>query len=153
MNHKVRNRRAVSLYEQDFVLWTEEQSRSIGNRDLEAIDWENIEEELLALGRSERHQLENRLEVLLEHLLKRCYVDSAYDNRGWELTIKEQRKQIRRLLRSSPSLKTYFAKIFVEIWEDARSDVEDIYPKIDFPEICPFPEDLEVLLTEKFWNS
>ncbi|MDB9518520.1 DUF29 domain-containing protein [Roseofilum reptotaenium CS-1145] len=153
MNHKVRNRRAVSLYEQDFVLWTEEQFRSIGNRDLEAIDWENIEEELLALGRSERHQLENRLDVLLEYLLKRCYVDSAYDNRGWELTIKEQRKQLRRLLRSSPSLKTYFAKIFVEIWEDARSDVEDIYSKIDFPEICPFPEDLEVLLTEKFWNS
>jgi len=78
MNHKAQNSIAASLYEQDFVLWTEEQSRSIGNRDLEGIDWENIEEELLALGRSERQQLENRLEVLLEHLLKRCYVDSTY---------------------------------------------------------------------------
>ncbi|MDJ1175273.1 DUF29 family protein [Roseofilum capinflatum] len=76
-----------------------------------------------------------------------------YDNRGWELTIKEQRKQIRRLLRSSLSLKTYFTEILSEIWEDARSDVEDIYPKIDLPEVCPFPEDLEVLLTEKFWDS
>lgn len=153
MNDKLKNSMATSLYEQDFVLWTKEQSRYLGNRDLEAIDWDNIQEELLAWGRSERQQLENRLEVLLEHLLKRCYVDSTYDNRGWELTIKEQRKQIRRLLRSSPSLKTYFTEIFSEIWEDARSDVEDIYPKIDFPEVCPFPEDLEVLLTEKFWHS
>ncbi|HBQ99011.1 MULTISPECIES: hypothetical protein [unclassified Roseofilum] len=47
----------------------------------------------------------------------------------------------------------YFAEIFTEIWEDVRSDVEEIYPKIDFPQICVFPEDLEVLLTEKFWNS
>jgi len=71
----------TSLYEQDFVLWTEKPSRLIANGDLEAIDWENIEEKILALGRSERQQLENRLEVLLEHLLKWCYVDSAYDNR------------------------------------------------------------------------
>ncbi|MDJ1182807.1 DUF29 domain-containing protein [Roseofilum casamattae] len=152
MSHKLQNPIKVPLYEQDFLLWTEQQSRSLANRDMEAIDWKNIQEEILALGRSERHQLENRLEVLLEHLLKRCYVDSTYDNRGWELTIKEQRKQIRRLLRSSPSLKTYFIKIFSEIWEDARSDVEDIYPKIDFPEVCPFSDDLDVLLTDTFWN-
>ena len=142
----------ISLYEQDFVLWTEEQSRSIANRDIETMDWENIQEEILALGRSERHQLENRLEVLLEHLVKRCYVDSTYDNRGWELTIKKERKQIRRLLRSSPSLKNYLIQIFSEIWDDARSDVEDIYPQIDFPEICPFPDDVDRLLAESFWD-
>ena len=142
----------ISLYEQDFVLWTEEQSRSIANRDIETMDWENIQEEILALGRSERYQLENRLEVLLEHLVKRCYVDSTYDNRGWELTIKKERKQIRRLLRSSPSLKNYLIQIFSEIWDDARSDVEDIYPQIDFPEICPFPDDVDRLLAESFWD-
>jgi hypothetical protein len=153
MSRQLHNPSKISLYQQDFLLWTEQQSCFLANRDLEAIDWENLQEEIVALGRSERQQLENRLEVLLEHLLKRCYVDSTYDNRGWELTIKEQRKQIRRLLRSSPSLKTYFTEIFSEIWEDARSDVEDIYPKIDFPELCPFPENLEVLLTENFWHS
>ena len=143
----------TSLYEKDFVLWVEQQARQIQQRNFEAIDWDNIEEEILALGRSERHELENRLEVLLEHLLKRCYVNSAYDNRGWELTIKEQRKQIRRLLRSSPSLKNYFAKIFGEIWDDALSDVKDIYPSMVFPENCPFSDDIDRILTEMFWEQ
>lgn len=143
----------TSLYEKDFVLWVEQQAREIQQRNFEAIDWDNIEEEILALGRSERHELENRLEVLLEHLLKRCYVNSTYDNRGWELTIKEQRKQIRRLLRSSPSLKNYFAKIFGEIWDDALSDVQDIYPTIVFPQNCPFSNDIKTILTEVFWEQ
>ena len=143
----------TSLYEQDFVLWVEQQARQIQQRNLEAIDWENIEEEILALGRSERHQLENRLEVLLEHLLKRCYVNSTYNNREWELIIKEQRKQIRRLLRSSPSLKKYFTEILGEIWDDALSDVQDIYPNVVFPENCPFSNDIDRILTEIFWEQ
>ena len=85
--------------------------------------------------------------------MKRCYINSSYDNRGWELTIKEQRKRIRRLLRSSPSLKRYFGEILQEIWEDALSDVQDIYPNLTFPENNPFPQDLDQLLTEKFWNQ
>lgn len=141
------------LYEKDFALWTERQAQYIREKNLEAIDWENIGEEIAALGRSEKHELENRLEVLLEHLLKRCHVNSAYDNRGWELTIKEQRKRIRRLLRTSPSLKNYFNEIFDEIWRDALSDVRDIYPGINFPENCPFPEDIDRLISETFWKT
>jgi hypothetical protein len=141
----------ATRYGQDFVQWTEEQAALITRQDWTAIDWENIQEEIQALGRSEQHELENRLEVLLEHLLKRCYVDSAYDNRGWELTIKEQRKQLRRLLRASPSLKAYWAEIFDEIWADALSDVQDIYPTVTLPNECPFPMTVEALLTEMFW--
>jgi hypothetical protein len=94
-----------TLYETDFALWAETQASHLYHQDWSAIDWENTSEEIAALGRSEKHELENRLEVLLEHLLKRCYLDSPENYRGWELTIKEQRKQLRRLLRSSPSLK------------------------------------------------
>lgn len=141
-----------SLYEQDFVLWTEQQVKTIENKALDAIDWVHIQEEISALGRSEKQALQNRLEVLLEHLLKRCYVNSIYDNRGWELTIKEQRKQIKRLVKASPSLNNYCTEIFSETWEDALSDVKDIYPSIAFPESCPFSEDIDCLLTDSFWE-
>ena len=70
------------LYEKDFVQWTEEQAQHLQKQELDAIDWQNIQEEIAALGRSEKHELENRLEVLLEHLLKRCYINRTYDNRG-----------------------------------------------------------------------
>jgi hypothetical protein len=142
----------ASLYERDFALWSEKQAQYLAQRELAAIDWDNIQEEIAALGRSEKYALESRLEVLLKHLLKRCYVNSPYDHRGWELTIKEQRKQIRRLLRVSPSLKTYFDKILPEAWQDALSDVCDRYPDIPFPPTNPFPTDSEHLLSELFWN-
>lgn len=139
------------LHEQDFLRWTEEQTQHLQKRELELIDWQNIEEEIGALGRSEKQELENRLEVLLEHLLKRAYLNSTYDNRGWELTIKEQRKQIRRLLRFSPSLKSYAETILQEIWLDSLSDIQDLYPNASLPENNPFSQDLDCLLTAVFW--
>jgi hypothetical protein len=141
-----------SLYEQDFALWSEQQAQYLAQRELAAIDWDNIQEEIAALGRSEKYALESRLEVLLAHLLKRCYVNSPYNYRGWELTIKEQRKQIRRLLRVSPSLKNYFVKILPEIWQDALVDVCDRHPDIPFPTSNPFPSDPDRLLSEVFWH-
>lgn len=140
------------LYDTDFVQWTEEQARHLQQNDLESIDWQNIQEEISALGRSEKYELENRLEVLLEHLLKRSYINSAYDNRGWEITIKEQRKQIRRLLRDSPSLKNYGEALIPEVWQEARSDVQDLYPTISLPTTNPFSENLDQLLTVIFWQ-
>ena len=38
-----------SLYEQDFALWVEQQAKQIHQRQFDAIDWNNIEEEILAL--------------------------------------------------------------------------------------------------------
>lgn len=142
-----------SLYQQDFVLWVEQQARQLEQQQFATLDWQNLAEEILALGRSEKQQLENRLEVLLEHLLKRCYVNSTYDNRGWELTIKEQRKQIQRLFRTSPSLKIYFREVFNEIWQDALSDVQDLYPSMGFSQQCPFSDDPDLMLTEVFWRQ
>jgi hypothetical protein len=104
------------------------------------------------LGRREKQELMNRLEVLLEHLLKRCYIKNIYDNRGWELTIKEQRRQILRLIKASPSLRGYLTEILPEIWQDAYSDVQDIYPNIPLPENYPFPDNIEALLSEKLWE-
>ncbi|MGL5034167.1 MAG: DUF29 domain-containing protein [Microcystaceae cyanobacterium] len=141
------------LHDQDFLQWTEEQSKHLENRNLELIDWQNIQEEIESMGRSEKQELANRLEILLEHLLKRCYMNSTYDNRGWELTIKEQRKQIRRLLKASPSLKSYGDSILNEIWLDALSDVQDLYPQANFPPQNPFSDTLDTLLIEMFWLS
>src|SRR5438128_176130 len=53
-----------TLYEQDFVLWTEAQAKALreaavgGNTPL---DWENLAEEIESLGRSERRELRSRI--------------------------------------------------------------------------------------------
>jgi DNA-directed RNA polymerase subunit F len=110
------------LYEQDFNLWLEKTCHQIRQKDYTSVDWDNLLEELESLGRQEKHELANRLTVLLEHLLKLAFweAEKAYNARGWRGTIREQRKQIARLLKASPSLKPYLTEIFEECYRDAR---------------------------------
>jgi hypothetical protein len=83
-----------SLYDRDFLQWIEDTVAKLKVRNFAEIDLENLIEEIEALGRSQRKELKSRLLVLLEYLLKRLYVDSSCDYRGWENTIFEQRQQI-----------------------------------------------------------
>ena len=60
------------LYEQDFVLWTEQQAaglrRAKGSNLL--LDWENLADEIESLGRSDRRELRSQITRVLRHLLK-----------------------------------------------------------------------------------
>lgn len=140
------------LYEQDFNLWLENMAAKLSARDLNELDWENLIEEIEALGRHEKRELINRLEILLAHLLKRTYIDSAYDNRGWELTIREQRRQIQLQLEQSPSLNRYFSEVFERCWQYALSQVRQEYAKVSFPDQWPFSHESEVMLSKAFWQ-
>ena len=143
----------TSLYESDFLLWLEDTVACLKARDIKNLDWENLIEEIEALGRSERHELESRLDVLFEHLLKRCYVNSLYDNRGWENTIAEQRRRLRRSIDDSPSLKGYFLKVFDDCYQYALEKVRKDYPNVEFPDFWQFNRDVDAILTEIFWKN
>lgn len=64
-------------YEADFAQWCAEQGSLLRAGNLEALDRENLAEEVETLGRSEKGEIENRLNVLLIHLLKWRYQPSA----------------------------------------------------------------------------
>ncbi len=59
-----------SLYDEDFLAWTEQQAALVRAGRLDQLDLDNLAEELDTMGRSEWGELENRLEVLLTHMLK-----------------------------------------------------------------------------------
>ena len=100
---------AVQLYEEDFVRWTEQQSRALreaaGVGANLPLDWENLAEEIESLGRSQRHELRSRLAVILEHLLKLEHSPATEPRRGWMETISRERLNIEYLLEDSPSLR------------------------------------------------
>ena len=63
------------LIHEDVLVWSERQSALLrrlaaGERANEAIDWENVIEEIESLGRSELRSVERLLRRAIEHLLK-----------------------------------------------------------------------------------
>lgn len=142
-----------TLYEQDFVAWCEDTAAKLRRRDIDNLDFENLIEEVESLGKSDRRELRNRLTVLLAHILKRMYVNSPENFNGWELTIIEQRRQIKGLLQDSPSLKLYLLEILAEVYVDALDIVSVEDKQTEFPETWQFDVETDVLLSKKYWEG
>ncbi len=138
------------LYEQDLALWLADTIAKLKVGNFEQIDIEHLVEEIEGLAGKDRRELQTRLKVLLAHRLKRIYVNSVYDNRGWENTIREQRDELLVLLEQSPSLKQYFLEVFDKVWQRALTDVRANYPEVAFPDQWQFSRDVETILTENF---
>jgi hypothetical protein len=60
----------MSTYESDFYGWVTEQANLLKSGRLNELDTANLLEEIEGMGKSEKRALENRLAVLLQHLLK-----------------------------------------------------------------------------------
>ena len=131
----------ATLYNQDFLLWTQQQAECLKKGRWAELDVEHLVEELEALGRSEQKELGSYLQVLLMHLLK-CQYQPERKTKSWVNTISNSRNQIQDCLEDTPSLQR-----FLEDWEwiekyyrRARRDAakETQMPIETFPLECPF---------------
>lgn len=102
------------------------------------------------MGRSEQQQLENRLAVLLLHLLKWRHQPNLRGN-SWRLTIKEQRNRIERHLRRNPSLKAMLDETIADAYSDAviGAERETGLAEDSFPATCPWR--FERIAAHDFW--
>jgi hypothetical protein len=141
-----------SLYESDYLLWTQEVVLKLKARDFDNVDLENLIEEIEDLGHSKKDELKSRLNTLLEHLLKRIYVDMPQEFNGWQRTIREQRKRLDWLLDANPSLKTVWNDTFNIAWRYALRDIREDYPQYQFPNTWQFGRDIETVLNTVFWE-
>jgi hypothetical protein len=137
------------LYETDFYAWTQEQVSLLKAQHWDQLDAVNLVEEIETLGRKERQELRNRLGVLLGHLLKWQF-QSEKRSSSWLGTIREQRVQIKLLLKDSPSLKPDLESMFLDAYELglALAIRETELGKPIFPELCPYV--LEQTLSSEF---
>jgi hypothetical protein len=142
----------LSLYDRDQHLWLEEAIAKLRVKDFQSLDLVHLIEELEIVAGRDRAEIESRLGVLLAHLLKRLYVQSEYDYRGWEITIREQRRHLKIALQQSPSLKRFFVEAFDRAWQDALIEVREDYSQVSFPDQWQFSRDVDILLTQKFWE-
>lgn len=135
-----------TLYEQDYHLWVETTVKQLQKRSFEAVDWENLIDEVADLSRREREKLMSLLTRLWEHLLKLAYWESEreYNAAKWRAEITNFRVQIQKLLKNSPSLKPYLIEIFNECYSDARKII------IRLTELAPdtFPSETPATLDQ-----
>ncbi len=131
------------LYDQDFVLWIEQQVTLLRRRaagelanDTE-LDWRNLAEEIEAAGGNTRRELRNRLARLLQHLLKWHY-QPELRSRSWRATIRTQRQEIEELLADNPSLRARLGEFVTAAYGRARAAALDETGLIELPEQPPF---------------
>jgi hypothetical protein len=134
-------------YDEDYAAWIGQQVALLRARRFGELDLPNLIEELEALVRSERRELQSRLEVLLTHLLKWDH-QPGFRSRSWELTIREQRRKVRELLDESPSLKPALDDIVRKAYRGAVVEAvrQTGFARTVFPRSVPYS--LDALLAD-----
>jgi len=140
----------LQMYETDFYGWTQNQATTLRAKNFAALDLDNLIEEIESMGRSEKRELESRLELLLMHLLKWQY-QSNFRSKSWQLTIKEQRKRVAKHLKDNPSLKGFLAEMYREVYDYAVLEAakETGMDETVFPQQCPWT--FEQAMDADFW--
>ncbi|MFN5305414.1 MAG: DUF29 domain-containing protein [Pseudanabaena sp.] len=142
-----------TLYERDLNLWLGDAIAKLNAGDFQNLDVENLIEELEGLAGRDRREVSNRLKRLIEHILKRCYVDMPECYRGWEVTIINQRDELDEILSQAPSLKQAFLQCFDDAFKKALRLVKTEYREVSFPDnTWQFGRDIDTMLNVDFWE-
>jgi len=138
-----------NLYHTDYSAWAQRNAELLRSGNYDALDTAHLLEELDDMGKSEQRELENRLTILLAHLLKWDYqlpqlTDKwrEFDGRSWRSTIIEQRDRIAKRLKKTPGLQAILVEIIAEAYADAvmLASKESQLPSTTFPAVCPYGE-------------
>jgi len=138
------------LHDLDFYAWTQQQVELLKSGNLVEVDFKHLIQEIESRGASERRELINRLAILLAHLLK-WHHQPSFRGRSWQLTIKEQRRQLQRLLKDNPSLQARLEEFISDAYLDSilLAAKETGLEESAFPGQCPYTQDN--LLSPEFY--
>jgi hypothetical protein len=126
-------------YERDFYSWLMEQARFVREGRFDALDRDNLAEEIESLGREQFHKLVSALRVLMLHMLKWDH-QPRRRSRSWVLSIETQRDDLADVLDENPGLKPRISEAIGRAYRKARTDAarETGLDKDMFPVACPY---------------
>lgn len=138
------------LYEEDFYTWVITTVALLRQRRFAEIDSVHLAEELEDIGKRERRELESHIWNVTLHLLKWQYQPERRGVSGRQ-SIRNERIEIQKLLRDSPSLASQVSQILDREYPAARADALDETGLNEeaFPVPCPFTS--EQVLDAGFW--
>ena len=118
---------------------SQEQARLLRAGRIDAIDRENVAEEIESLGREQFNKLESALRLLLLHFLKWDHQPSLR-SRSWMLSIAAQRLEIEDIIGDNPGLKPRIHEAIARAYRNARvAAARETDIELDrFPMQCPY---------------
>jgi hypothetical protein len=130
------NLKKMLTYEQDFYQWTIEQVQALQDGKIENLDWQNLKEEIEALGKEELRAVESYLKQLITHQFKLKYVNDEYCRRGWQQEINNFKDEIEDRLTPALEKKINLDKVY----QRAKRNVPTDYPELKdiLPENSPY---------------
>ncbi|HZP20222.1 MAG TPA: DUF29 domain-containing protein [Bauldia sp.] len=147
-----------SLYDEDILLWSEEQAeniRRLGRKrgDLpNDIDVENVAEEIESVGRSELAAVESQIHNVFVHLIKLALEPDADSARHWKSEIAGFHAELNR--RYTPSMRE---RVNLDrVWRSAKRQVLlDLPEELAAAAILPdsSPVGFDMLLAEEFHTA
>ena len=146
----------ASLYERDYYTWSVDQARALQERRVDALDWENLADEVGDLGKSIARGLKSQLARLLTHLLKWRFEAGRRKHsetiaKSWRVSIGNARDEVLDLLEENPGLKPQVPELFLNAYRRAfkRMQRETGLVSSTFPAACPWT--FEQALDDDFW--
>lgn len=147
------------LYQSDFYTWAKRQAEALRRRDPEAIDWDNVIEEIEGLASEQKTRWVSNCAQALEHLLaiERWKSGSPGTLRKWEKEVRAFRRGMARALNTNLGLQGEYGEMLSQAWREARQEAverlagysaaeagaEDDWPyrkawRAKLPEDCPY---------------
>jgi hypothetical protein len=133
---------AHAEYERDFYSWLVEQAHLLREGRFDALDRENLADEIASLGREQFNKLESALRVLLTHILKWDH-QPRRRSRSWVLSIEALRIQVENVLSDNPGLEPRLPEAIARGYRSARVEAanETGLETSAFPQTCPYSFD------------
>jgi predicted DNA-binding ribbon-helix-helix protein len=129
-------------YERDFYTWSLEQARLVREGRWDAVDRDNVAEEIESLGREQFNKLTSALRVLMLHMLKWEH-QPALRSRSWALSIKAQRAELDDIIADNPGLKPRIGEAISRGYRKASIEAarETGLDEEKFSKTCPYTWD------------
>jgi hypothetical protein len=149
-----------ALYDKNYTEWAKRNAELLQARRFSEVDIEHLIEELGDMSKSDQRELENRLRVLLAHLLKWQYQYRQLSERwkefkgdSWMSSIIQQRIQIKANFGKHPGIKPFLSEAMAAAYPVAvlLASKETGLPTANFPKTCPYSE--KQILDDDFYPA
>jgi hypothetical protein len=133
------------LYDADILLWSEQQAELLRRRRANALDWDNLVEEIDAVGRNELHAVMSHLRLALLHDLKAEAWPLSRDVDHWRAEARGHRIDARQHFTPSMAQRIDVEKLYRQARRRMPQTIDGTHP-LPVPDACPVT--LDELLSE-----